>query len=109
MAADTSDTGTPEGWLDRQMRTPFQPFKNLASVLWTQEEVDLFELQVNEALRKYLFTVNPQNLSPKSAQAREVFLEHGEIMPDNFYILGKWKLVHMQLFKMYLKTTSNEK
>ena len=50
VTADASDTGTPEGWLDCQAKTSFQPFKNLPSVLWTQEEVDLFELQVNKAL-----------------------------------------------------------
>ena len=33
VTADTSDTGTPVGWLDCQTRTPFQPFKNLPSVL----------------------------------------------------------------------------
>ena len=44
VTADASNMGTPEGWLDCQTKTSFQPFKNLLSVLWTQEEVDLFEL-----------------------------------------------------------------
>ena len=35
VTADASDTGTPEGWLDFQAKTAFQPFKNLPSVLWT--------------------------------------------------------------------------
>ena len=52
--------------------------------------------------------VNPQNLSPKSAEAREVFLQNGKIVPDSFYILGKWNLVRMQLFKMFLKSEANE-
>ena len=89
MTADASDTGIPEGWLDCQAKTPFQPFKNLPSVLWTQEEVDLCELRVNEALREHLSAVNPQNLSSKSAQAREAFLQDSKIVPDSFYILGK--------------------
>ena len=59
VTADASDTGTPEGWLDFQAKTSFQPFKNLPSVLWTQEEVDLFELRVNKALRGRLSTVDP--------------------------------------------------
>ena len=50
VTAAASDMGTPEGWLDCQAKTSFQPFKNLPSVLWTQEEVDLFKLQVNKAL-----------------------------------------------------------
>ena len=50
VTSDASDTGTPEGGLDYQAKTSFQPFKNLLSVLWTQEEVNLFELRVNEAL-----------------------------------------------------------
>ena len=59
VTADASDTGTPEGWLDCQAKTSFQPFKNLPSVLWTQEEVNLFELRVNEALQERLSTVDP--------------------------------------------------
>ena len=43
VTADARDTGTPKGWLDCQ-KTSFQPFKNLLSVLWTQEVVDLFEV-----------------------------------------------------------------
>ena len=59
MTTDASDTGTPEGWVDCQVKTPFQPFKNLPSVLWTQEEIDLFELQANEALQERLSAVDP--------------------------------------------------
>ena len=33
VTTDASDTGTPEGWLDCQAKTPLQPFKNLLSVL----------------------------------------------------------------------------
>ena len=108
VAVDSSDAGTPEGWLDCQTRTPFQPFKNLPSVLWTQEEVDLFDLRVNKALRECLYTVNPQNLSLKLAQAKKVFLEHSEIVPNSFYVLGKQNLVRTQLFKMYVKAESTE-
>ena len=56
---DASDTGTPGGWVDCQAKTLFQPFKNLPSVLWTQEEIDRFELRVNEALRERLSRVDP--------------------------------------------------
>ena len=59
VTTDASDTGTPEGWLDCQPKTTFQPFKNLLSVLWTQEEVDLFEFRVNEALQECLSAVDP--------------------------------------------------
>ena len=59
MTTDASDAGTPEGWVDCQAKTPFQPFKNLPSVLWTQEEIDLFELRVNEVLREQLSVVDP--------------------------------------------------
>ena len=44
MTTAASDMGTPEGWLDCQAKTSFQPFKNLPPVLWTQEESNLFEL-----------------------------------------------------------------
>ena len=59
VTTDASDTGTPEGWLDCQAKTSFQPFKNLPSVLWTQEEIDHFELPVNEALQECLSKVDP--------------------------------------------------
>ena len=59
VTADASDTGTSEGWLDCQAKTSFQPFKNLLSVLWIQEEVDLFELQVNEALQECFSAIDP--------------------------------------------------
>ena len=56
---DASDTGTPEGWVDCQAKTLFQPFKNLPSGLWTQEEIELFELRVNEVLQEQLSAVDP--------------------------------------------------
>ena len=59
VTTDASDTGTLEGWVDCQAKTLFQPFKNLPSVLWTQEEIDRFELRVNEALRERLSRVDP--------------------------------------------------
>ena len=101
VTTDASDTGTPEVWLDRQAKTSFQPFKNLPSVLWTQEEGDLFEFRVKEALRECLSAVNPQNLSPKLAQAREAFLQDSKIVPDSFHVLEKQNLVRMQLFKAF--------
>ena len=58
VTADASDPGTPEGWLDCQTKTFFQPFKNLPSVLQTQEQIDLFEIRINEALREHLSTVD---------------------------------------------------
>ena len=48
-----------------------------------------FKILVNEALQEFLSMVNPQNLSPKLAQAREAFLQNGKIVPDSFYVLGK--------------------
>ena len=59
VTANPSDTGTPEGWLDCQAKAPIEPFKNLPSVLWTQEEVDLFELRLNKALQECLSAVDP--------------------------------------------------
>lgn len=108
VATDTSNMGMAKVWLDCQVRIPFQPFKSIPLVLWTKEEINFFELLVDDALQKCLSMVSLQNLSPKSAQARKLFLEQGEIIGNSFYILGKQKLVRMQFFKADLEAQSAE-